>query len=131
MLPGVQSPQSPYLGAHAPTLGRSKGFEGMAITPDGRRLYTLLEGPLTTDPDQRRLRINEFSLRSRRYTSRQWAYRMEADAASGQAIGDLTAVTDRVFLVIERADRSGAAGGAAGHGERAALRPDLRHVAPA
>lgn len=108
-LPGVQSPQNPYLGTATPSLGRSKGFEGMAITPDGRRLYTLLEGPLTTDPDQRRLRINEFDLRSRRYTPRHWAYRMEADAASGQAIGDLTAVTDRVFLVIERDSLEGPA----------------------
>jgi hypothetical protein len=74
----------------------------MAITPNGRRLYPMLEGSLTTDPDQRRLIINEFDLRLRAYTGRQWFYRMEATTGSGQAIGDLTAVSDRAFLVIER-----------------------------
>src|SRR5262249_7900169 len=34
-LAGVKSPQNPFLGGGAPTLPRSKGFEGMAITPDG------------------------------------------------------------------------------------------------
>ena len=74
----------------------------MAITPNGRFLYPMLEGSLTTDPDQRRLIVNEFDLRRRAYTGRQWSYRLEAPTGSGQAIGDLTAVNDRVFLVIER-----------------------------
>jgi hypothetical protein len=80
----------------------------MAITPNGRRLYPMLEGSLTTDPDQRRLIINEFDLRLRAYTGRQWFYRMEATTGSGQAIGDLTAVSDRAFLVIERDGGQGA-----------------------
>src|SRR5262245_23763807 len=53
LLPGVNSPQNPFHGT--PNLLASKGFEGMAITPDGKRLYPLLEGPLTTDVDQHRL----------------------------------------------------------------------------
>jgi hypothetical protein len=105
-LPGVKSPQNPFLMGETPNLPRSKGFEGMAVTPDRRRLYPMLEGPLTTDPDQRRLIINEFSLKSRRYTGRQWFYRLEA---ADQAIGDFTALTDRTFLVIERDNFEGAA----------------------
>jgi hypothetical protein len=101
-LPGVQSPDNPFLGSGVPNLPRSKGFEGMAITPDGRRLYPMLEGPLTTDPDQRRLLVNEFDISRRAYTGRQWSYRLEAPASTGQAIGDFTAVTKRDFLVIER-----------------------------
>jgi hypothetical protein len=101
-LPGVQSPDNPFLGGGAPNLPRSRGFEGMAITPDGKRLYPMLEGPLTGDPDQQRLLINEFDLRRKAYTGRQWSYRMEATTQSGQAIGDFTAVTRRHFLVIER-----------------------------
>jgi len=101
-LPGVQSPDNPFLGGSTPNLPSSKGFEGMAIVPSGRFLYPMLEGSLTTDPDQRRLIINQFDLRSRSYTGRQWFYRLEAPTASGQAIGDLTAVTERAFLVIER-----------------------------
>jgi hypothetical protein len=105
-LPGVKSPQNPLLGGETPNLPRSRGFEGMAITPDGRTLYPMLEGALTTDLDQRRLIINEFSLRSRRYTGRQWFYRLESDA---HAIGDFTAIDTKRFLVIERDNLEGAA----------------------
>ena len=54
-LPGVKSPQNPLLGSAMPNLPASRGFEGMAISPDGKTLYPMLEGALTTDPDQRRL----------------------------------------------------------------------------
>ncbi len=53
--------------------------------------------------------INQFDLRSKRYTGRQWLYKLEADTATGQAIGDLTAITNRHFLVIERDNFEGAA----------------------
>jgi hypothetical protein len=101
-LPGVQSPDNPFLGSATPNLPRSRGFEGMAISPNGKWLYPMLEGALTTDPDQRRLLINEFSLRTKSFTGRQWAYRLEAPIQTGQSIGDFTAVTNRDFLVIER-----------------------------
>src|SRR5262245_51340954 len=110
-LAGVRSPQNPFLGTGTPTLPRSKGFEGMAITPNGKTLYPMLEGPLTADPDQRRLIINEFDVSAKRYTGRQWFYRLEADTATGQSIGDFTAVTDHQFLVIERDNFEGAAAG--------------------
>jgi hypothetical protein len=105
-LPGVKSPQNPTLGADPPNLPASRGFEGMAITPDGKTLYPMLEGALTTDPDQRRLIINQFDLKKRTYTGRRWFYRLEA---VGQAIGDLTALTNTTFLVIERDNLQGAA----------------------
>jgi hypothetical protein len=105
-LPGVRAPQNPFLGGGTPNLPSSKGFEGMAIVPNGKKLYPMLEGALTTDPDQRRLLINEFDLEAKQYTARQWWYRMDAPA---HAIGDFTAVTDRRFLVIERDNNQGAA----------------------
>jgi len=38
LLPGVQSPQNPYLSSpEAWTLGASQGFEGTALSPDGIR----------------------------------------------------------------------------------------------
>jgi hypothetical protein len=85
-LPGVMSPQNPNLGTAVPNLPRSKGFEGMAITSNGKLLYPMLEGPLTTDPDQRRLIINQFDLETRTYTRNQWFYRLEADTTTGQSI---------------------------------------------
>jgi hypothetical protein len=105
-LPGVQSPQNPFLGSGTFNLPRSKGFEGMAISPDGRKLYPMLEGALTTDADQRRLIINEFDVKRRRYTGRQWFYRLDNPA---YAIGDLTTVDRNLLLVIERDNNQGAA----------------------
>jgi len=101
----VQSPDNPLL-MGAPNLPSSKGFEGMALSPSGRFLYPMLEGALTTDPDQRRLIINQFDVKARRYTGRQWFYRLDV---VGFSIGDLTAVNERAFLVIERDQGQGAA----------------------
>src|SRR6185503_225184 len=66
-------------------------------------------GPLTTDPDQRRLIINEFDAKRGRYTGRQRYYRLELESSTGQSIGDLTQVGDRSFLVIERDNFEGPA----------------------
>ncbi len=105
-LPGVKSPQNPFLGSETANLPGSRGFEGMSIAPNGKTLYPMLEGALTTDPDQRRLIINEFDVSARAYTGRQWHYRLENAAHS---MGDLTAVTKTLMLVIERDNLQGAA----------------------
>lgn len=88
-----------------PVHNRCKAFHRSCAR---RAAYPLLEGSLTTDPDQRRLLLNEFDLATRQYTGRRWQYRLEADTATGQSIGDFTAVTDRIFLVIERDNFEGA-----------------------
>jgi hypothetical protein len=107
-LPGVKSPQNPYLKeGETPNLLGSRGFEGMAIAPNGKTLYPMLEGSLTSDPDQRRLIINEFDLGTRKYTGKQWFYRLDAEISTGQAIGDFTEVMKDTFLVIERDGQQG------------------------
>jgi len=88
----------------AANLGSSKGFEGMALSVDGTRLYPLLEGAIKGDPDPRRLLISEFDLAQGRYTGRTFAYRMEF---ADHAIGDMTAINDTQFLVIERDGNEG------------------------
>jgi hypothetical protein len=106
LLAGVKSPDNPTLAVgEAPTLASSKGFEGMAISKNGRVLYPMLEGALTADADQSRRLINEFSLRKREYTGRQWAYKVEAPSNS---IGDFTHLGGHRFLVIERDQNMGA-----------------------
>ena len=105
-LPDVRSPQNPFLGSGTFNLPRSKGFEGMAVSPSGRKLYPMLEGALTTDPDQRRLMISEFDIKRRGYTGRRWFYRLDNPAF---AIGDLTTLEEDLFLVIERDNNQGAA----------------------
>ncbi|WP_233584933.1 esterase-like activity of phytase family protein [Aquabacterium soli] len=95
----VQSPQYPGLVAGTNNLRNSNGFEGLAINPQGDTLYALLEGPLIPDTNQKRLLINEFSIDQERYTGRTYAYRLEPE---GTNIGDMTAVNDHEYLVIER-----------------------------
>jgi glycerophosphoryl diester phosphodiesterase len=107
-LPGVQSPQNPFLpGPDAWTLPASRGFEPMALSADGKRLYPMLEGALRNDPDPRRRVINEFSLRKGEYTGRTWSYRVDAEFPNA-VIGDLTAVDKHRFVLIERDDFQGA-----------------------
>ncbi|MEA1965712.1 MAG: esterase-like activity of phytase family protein [Euryarchaeota archaeon] len=99
--------KSPYLAGlefsyrvtDAPTIPRSRGFEGMALGADGSKLYPMLEGALIDDPDQTRRIINEFDLSSKSYTGDQFYYRMEEPE---HAIGDFIAVNDHEYLVIER-----------------------------
>jgi hypothetical protein len=100
--PLVQSPSNPLLGTNTPNLPGSKGFEGMALNASGTKLYAMLEGPLVPDPARDRLIINEFDVETKQYTGRVFYYRMENTVENGQAIGDLTAINDREFLVLER-----------------------------
>jgi hypothetical protein len=107
-LPGVQSPQNPFLpNPDAWTLRASRGFEGMASSIDGKTLYPMLEGALRNDPDSRRRVLNEFDLRAGAYTGRTWQYRVDA-AFPEAVVGDLTALDEHRFVLIERDDAQGA-----------------------
>lgn len=77
----------------------SKGFEGMALNISGTMLYPLLEGAMIDDPLRSRLLIQEFDLASNSYTGNYWFYPM---SETSNAIGDMTAINDHEFLVIER-----------------------------
>jgi hypothetical protein len=96
--PLVQSISNPVrtLAANLPDSG---GFEGMALNKSGTRLYPLLEKAINGDPVRTRLIISEFSLSSHKYTGKTWFYPIDAPANS---IGDMTALTDREFVIIER-----------------------------
>ena len=107
-LPGVQSPQNPFLPEpDAWTIRASRGFEGTALSVDGKRLYPVLEGALRNDPDPRRRIVNEFDLRSETYTGRTWHYRVDAEFPDA-VIGDFTALDRHRFVLIERDDAQGA-----------------------
>ena len=112
--PFVQSPDNPAFGGlatvdarrAAANLPSSKGFEGMAMSKDGTRLYPLLEGPLVDDPVRTRLLIQEFDTAKKQYTGSYWFYPLNNP---GNAIGDMTAINNDEFLVIERDNNQGAA----------------------
>jgi alkaline phosphatase D len=107
----VRSPDNPAFASlseadklKAANLPRSKGFEGMAMSADGTKLYTLLEGALTSDTNKNRLAINEFDLQTKQYTGKTFFYKLNAP---DRAIGDMTAINNHEFLVIERDNGQG------------------------
>ncbi len=108
-LAGVYAPQNPAVvnGSAIANLGGSRGFEGMAINPAGDRLYTLLEGTVNGDAANT-LRINEFNIDTEAYTGAQWRYKLEVQ---GTNIGEMTAINDNEFLVIERNGATATGGG--------------------
>jgi len=93
-------------------LTRSRGYEGMAQSRDGRFLYPLLEGPLWNADTKEfekvdgrsALRILEFDVQAGRFTGRHWLYPLEAE---GNAIGDLNMIDESTALVIERDNGEG------------------------
>lgn len=111
--PGVVSPSNPTLEpGRVANLANSKGYEGMALSPDGRTLYPMLEGTVNEDRDAglvADLRIYEVAVgrngRRTKFTGDFRRYRMEHP---GNAIGDLIAVNDHELLVIERDNGAGA-----------------------
>ncbi|MFS0771951.1 esterase-like activity of phytase family protein [Sphingomonas sp. 1P08PE] len=104
-LPGVQSVDNPLLAGGKANLASSGGFEGMALSTDGKTLYTLLEKTVTGDAAGT-LRINAFDVASQRFTDQQFTYAL---TEGGTAIGDMTAIGDGRFVVIERDGGQGAA----------------------
>ncbi|MEV1320262.1 esterase-like activity of phytase family protein [Micromonospora arborensis] len=102
-LPGVFAPENPTRGTTPANLSSSKGFEGMAQSPDGATLYPLLEGTVAGDPTGT-LRLNEFDVRTNAYTGRRWTYALDA---ADHAIGDAIMVDRDRFLIIERDNGQG------------------------
>lgn len=124
----VTAPATP--GAFTTPARRSRGFEGMAASPDGRFLYPMLEGPLW-DAQARAwesrdgkdvLRILEFDVQQGQYTGRSWRYPIEI---AGNNIGDFNMIDATTALVIERDNGEGDAALACPQGEP---RPDCFNV---
>ncbi|SHI38808.1 Uncharacterized conserved protein [Roseomonas rosea] len=104
--PDLSIPASPASGV-AFESQRSGGYEGMAASPDGSRLYALLEKPLLTpqgQPEGAFLRILEFDTARAAWTGRNMRLRL---AEGATAIGDFNMIDDRRALVIERDDAEG------------------------
>ncbi len=91
---------------------RSKGYEGMAASKDGSKLYALLEGALWDDATKapemldgkQYLRVLEFDVTAEKWTGRHWKYVMEANH---HAIGDFNMIDDTTGLIIERDNGEG------------------------
>ena len=84
----------------------SGGFEGMAITPAGDKLITLLEKPLSgeADSNSRVLLMHEFDIANRQYTGVRYQYPL---SSRGVSIGDFVLFAPNQGLVIERDNSQG------------------------
>ena len=97
-------PNNPYYGnLVTANLGGSKGFEGMAFSPDRQTLYPLLEGTVVGDPAGS-LRIYKFDATTKAYQGLVGRYQL---ANTANAIGDFTPINNNEFLVIERDNNQG------------------------
>ncbi len=131
---------TPNFGADGSTVttGRqdNRGYEGLAISPDGTKLFAMLQDPLQNEgsPDGRRspyIRIVRFDVATGK-SDAQYLYQLEnltdinnripgtADdfgaTSQGRNIGisSLTAINNQEFLVIERDNRGVGVGDATG-----------------
>lgn len=111
--PLISLPNSPTDKMPAFNLKRSRGFEGLAMSKDGKTLYALLEGALYQDDgtvekvdDHPALRIVEFNVASKSWTGRTWLY---AFSDLGESIGDFNMLDATTALVIERDNGEGTA----------------------
>jgi len=89
------------------TLPRSRGFEGMGMSPDGKRLYPMLEGSLLDG--EAGLNIYTFDIATERFLNTTandpgYRYRLDEDAS---AIGDFTLYSATEGLVVERDSKQG------------------------
>ncbi|PDT17527.1 glycerophosphodiester phosphodiesterase [Rhizobium sp. J15] len=94
-------------------LKRSGGFEGLAMSKDGSKLYGLLEGAIYKDDSQMEsadghtaIRVIEFDVAAKKWTGRSWLYPLED---KGVSIGDFNMLDDTTALVIERDSGAGTA----------------------
>ena len=123
----VSTPAVP--GAFTTQVRRSRGYEGMAASKDGKYLYPLLEGPLWIEADKKwenkdgreYLRILEFSVERNDWTGRSFKYLLEVN---GNNIGDFNMIDADTGLIIERDNGEGLAEDACD----GPARPDCQNV---
>jgi len=83
----------------------NRGFEGLAISPDGRTAYAMLQSAMLDEGGSGGTlnRIVAFDTRTARPLA-QYAYPMEG-SSQGRGISALVAINDHEFLVLERNNR--------------------------
>lgn len=122
--PAVTTPGVPG-GAVEFQVRRSKGYEGMAASKDGSKLYALLEGALwdaSTKSAEKLdgkdvLRVLEFDVKSESWTGRHWKYVLEG---ASHAIGDFNMIDNTTGLIIERDNGEGTVDKACPEGQKRA-----------
>ncbi len=128
--PSVTTPGTPTDSVKFQTR-RSKGYEGMAASKDGSKLYALLEGSMWDEQakayemveGKQYLRVLEFDVKAGQWTGRHWKYVLEANH---HAIGDFNMIDDTTGLIIERDNGEGVSSFACTDGKK----PNCFHDMP-
>jgi len=95
------------------TAGRqsNRGMEGLAISPDGTKLYGIMQSPLLQDGGldaanaRKGLNVRILEVDTASAATREFLYPLEA---AGNGISEIVAVNAQEFLVRERDGRAGA-----------------------
>ncbi len=100
----LRSPQNQFNKANInyvePLVPQSGGFEGMAISPNGKYLYPLLEKPLKSIREgERLLLISQFDVQKKAYTGQYYWFALDSKATN---IGDFQLFNDKEGIIIER-----------------------------
>ncbi len=128
--PSVTTPGTPTDSVKFQTR-RSKGYEGMAVSKDGSKLYALLEGALWDEQakayemvdGKQYLRVLEFDVKAGQWTGRHWKYVLEANH---HAIGDFNMIDETTGMIIERDNGEGVSNFACTEGKK----PNCFHDLP-
>ncbi len=101
-LAGLRWPYRQTLTSTPVRAQQSGGYEGMAISPDGRRLYPVLEHQL--DGAGSTLLVAEFDIAHRRYTGNTWNYPLDPTTSS---VPDFQLYAPGRAVAIERDNSTG------------------------
>lgn len=104
----------------------NRGFEGLAISPDGRYAFAMLQSAMLDEGGANGTvsRIVKFDTETGRAVA-QYAYRMDT-AARGRGTSALVALNDHEFLVLERNNRGLGVGATLSGAEKRVYKIDLR-----
>lgn len=82
----------------------NRGLEGLAISPDGSKLYSLLQSPLIQDGGREGVNCRLLEVDVKTGATREFVYVLENDKLG---TNELLAVNDHVLLAIERDGKEG------------------------
>jgi hypothetical protein len=105
----------------------NRGFEGLAVSPDGKYAFAMLQSPMLDDGGAAQTgsftRIVKFDTETGEAVA-QYAYKMDR-TGQGQGISALVAINDTQFLVLERNNRGVGVGATLATPDKAVYMIDL------
>lgn len=108
----------------------NRGFEGLAVSPDGRFAFAMLQSPMLDEGGAGQTglftRIVKFDTATGQAVA-QYAYKLDRDG-QGQGISALVAINENEFLVLERNNRGVGVGATLATADKSVYRIDLTNA---